>query len=741
MESLIPVISKLQDVFATVGHRESEVQLPQIVVVGSQSAGKSSVIEGIVGRDFLPRGTGIVTRRPLLLHLVHVPLNDPQRRDVNVPNDDDWAVFDHKNGVIFTDFGLVRQEIEDETDRVTGSNKGISDAPITLRVFSHRVVNLSLIDLPGITKLPVGDQPPDIETQVTNMVMNYINNPNSLILAVTPANQDFATSEPLKLARSVDKDGDRTLAVLTKLGKIAVPFYHLQFGFSFENLMDRGTDAIDVLTGRTVPVKLGIIGVVNRSQADIKQNKPIEECLKDETRFLLKNYPTLASRNGIQYLAKTLNRLLIHHIRECLPQLKLRVNMMIGQCRTLLNSYGDPVVDKNRTLLQLITHFSNAYTSTIDGTSKNIETNELCGGARISYIFHGTFLEALEAVDPMERLSMLDVLTAIRNATGTRPDLFIPVVAFELLVKRQIERLIDPSIGCVDLVYEELMRIVQQCGLEVQQEMQRFPRLYERINEIVSGLLSGRLQPTKKFVKDIVSSEMAYINTKHPDFTEVTLIESMKSTSLLENTVQKDGKVVINDAGQPNGIDEIPIEQQTSPANGQFPSIAKNAVDAASVVTSLAHGSPTRNNGGLSAVGSWLFSQKLPQNNGIQTGKPTTGPIATTQAVERSLTRTLTVREQRDYTMFERLIRSYFAIVRRNIQDLVPKGIMKFMVNSMKENLQSELVQQLYNNEDIDDLLSESALMAQRRKESAEMLDALNKANLVISEIRETHIW
>ncbi|KAI6214042.1 Dynamin-1-like protein [Aphelenchoides besseyi] len=701
MESLIPVISKLQDVFATVGHRESEVQLPQIVVVGSQSAGKSSVIEGIVGRDFLPRGTGIVTRRPLLLHLVHVPLNDPQRRDVNVPNDDDWAVFDHKNGVIFTDFGLVRQEIEDETDRVTGSNKGISDAPITLRVFSHRVVNLSLIDLPGITKLPVGDQPPDIETQVTNMVMNYINNPNSLILAVTPANQDFATSEPLKLARSVDKD----------------------------DLMDRGTDAIDVLTGRTVPVKLGIIGVVNRSQADIKQNKPIEECLKDETRFLLKNYPTLASRNGIQYLAKTLNRLLIHHIRECLPQLKLRVNMMIGQCRTLLNSYGDPVVDKNRTLLQLITHFSNAYTSTIDGTSKNIETNELCGGARISYIFHGTFLEALEAVDPMERLSMLDVLTAIRNATGTRPDLFIPVVAFELLVKRQIERLIDPSIGCVDLVYEELMRIVQQCGLEVQQEMQRFPRLYERINEIVSGLLSGRLQPTKKFVKDIVSSEMAYINTKHPDFTEVTLIESMKSTSLLENT------------GQPNGIDEIPIEQQTSPANGQFPSIAKNAVDAASVVTSLAHGSPTRNNGGLSAVGSWLFSQKLPQNNGIQTGKPTTGPIATTQAVERSLTRTLTVREQRDYTMFERLIRSYFAIVRRNIQDLVPKGIMKFMVNSMKENLQSELVQQLYNNEDIDDLLSESALMAQRRKESAEMLDALNKANLVISEIRETHIW
>lgn len=93
---------------------------------------------------------------------------------------------------------------------------------------------------------------------------------------------------------------------------------------------------------------------------------------------------------------------------------------MTGQCRSLLNSYGEPVTDKSRTLLQLITHFSNAYTSTIEGTSKNIETSELSGGARISYIFHGTFVEALEQVDPMENLSTLDILTAIRNATVTK---------------------------------------------------------------------------------------------------------------------------------------------------------------------------------------------------------------------------------------------------------------------------------------------------------------------------------
>lgn len=105
------------------GHRESEVQLPQIVVVGSQSAGKSSVIEGIVGRDFLPRGTGIVTRRPLLLHLVHVSVDNPQRNESGIPKNGDWAIFEHKKNVIFTDFGSVRKEIEDETNRVSGTNK------------------------------------------------------------------------------------------------------------------------------------------------------------------------------------------------------------------------------------------------------------------------------------------------------------------------------------------------------------------------------------------------------------------------------------------------------------------------------------------------------------------------------------------------------------------------------------------------------------------------------------------
>lgn len=84
-----------------------------------------------------------------------------------------------------------------------------------------------------------------------------------------------------------------------------------------------GTDAMDILCGRVIPVKLGIIGVVNRSQQDIMNNKNIQEALKDEATFLQRKYPTLANRNGTPYLAKTLNRLLMQHIRDCLPELKV----------------------------------------------------------------------------------------------------------------------------------------------------------------------------------------------------------------------------------------------------------------------------------------------------------------------------------------------------------------------------------------------------------------------------------
>merc|ERR1711899_443316 len=718
MESLIPVINKLQDVFNTVG--ADSIQLPQIVIVGSQSSGKSSVIESLVGRSILPRGTGIVTRRPLILQLVYTPKDDRVHRSAErgTIEHEEWAEFLHTKNKVFTDWDDVRREIERETDAVAGSNKGICPDPISLKFYSTSVLSLTMVDLPGLTKVAVGEQPEDIEAQIKSLISKFISNPNSIILAVSPANADMATSESLKIARDIDPDGRRTLAVVTKL-----------------DLMDAGTDAIDILCGRVIPVKLGIIGVINRSQQDIKDDKSIKEQLKDEASFLQRKYPTLANRNGTPFLAKTLNRLLMHHIRDCLPELKTRVNVMAAQFQSLLNSYGDDVIDKNTTLLQIITKFASSYVATLEGTSHYIETTELCGGARICYIFHETFGRTLDSVHPLTGLSNIDVLTAIRNATGPRPALFVPEVSFELLVKRQIRRLEEPSMRCIELVHEEMQRIIQHCGNEVQREMLRFPKLHEKIIDVVTNLLRSRLPPTNAMVENIVAIEQAYINTKHPDFyKDASSIGGMlKSPDMEADNRGQAPFVEVNRKVVHHSNTSTPAATPMATTPAATPDLdqgrgRQGAVDG-------------RSRSQTSRPHSVHFPQQQQQAEETQAAISPMKPVNLLPEIPTQTGRKLNDREQRDVEVIERLIKSYFYLTRKSIQDSVLKSVMHFLVNYTKDNLQSELVRSLYKADQIETLLSESEHIGQRRKEAAEMLGALQKASQIISEIRETHVW
>ncbi|XP_060800836.1 dynamin-1-like protein isoform X3 [Amyelois transitella] len=702
MEALIPVINKLQDVFNTVG--ADAIQLPQIIVLGTQSSGKSSVIESLVGRSFLPRGPGIVTRRPLVLQLVYSPKDSKEHRSAEegTVNLEEWGKFLHTKDRIYKDFDEIRQEIERETDRMAGSNKGICPEPISLKIFSTTVVNLTLVDLPGITKVPIGDQPEDIENQIRNLIIKYISNPNSIILAVTAANTDMATSEAIKMAKEVDPDGRRTLAVVTKL-----------------DLMDAGTDAIDILCGRVIPVKLGIIGVVNRSQQDIIDRKSITDALKDEATYLQRKYPTIATRNGTPYLAKTLNRLLMHHIRDCLPELKVRVNVMISQFQSLLNSYGEDVSDKSQTLLQIITKFASAYCSTIEGTARNIETTELCGGARICYIFHETFGRTLDSIHPLVGLTRMDILTAIRNATGPRPALFVPEVSFELLVKRQIRRLEDPSLRCVELVHEEMQRIVQHCGTEVQQEMLRFPRLHQRIVDVVTQLLRTRLPATNSMVENIVAIELAYINTKHPDFHR----EAALVSGLLKSTDDESS----------------PMYRQKTPRATPSPVSTMFKMNGSMENKTLTPQKPVNLLPEVPSQTSRKLSEREQHDCDVIGGRSDNVTVISPHSKTVDGINLMHLNHMGD--LVERLIKSYFYIVRKSIQDSVPKAVMHFLVNYVKDNLQSELVTHLYKSDQAESLLNESEHIAQRRKEAADMLKALQRAGQIISEIRETHMW
>ncbi|CAF0911454.1 unnamed protein product [Brachionus calyciflorus] len=302
---------------------------------------------------------------------------------------------------------------------------------------------------------------------------------------------------------------------------------------------------------------------------------------------------------------------------------------------------------------------------------------------------------------------------------GPRPSLFVPEVSFELLVKRQIRRLEEPSLRCVELVHEELQRIIQQCGAE--QELLRFPKLHEKIVDVVTALLRRRLPITNKMVENLVHIELAYINTKHPDFTEANLIQKALTSGEFERNFEKPP----SQNSSNTGILKNNMNNSSLNMNGP------NSNSSNTLTSSKPTQSTSVNFGSMSNLANPQNYESPSQSNGFNLlSESHLAPAA----------RKLTSREQRDCEVIERLIKSYFLIIRKNIQDSIPKAIMHFLVNDVKDNLQSELVASLYKTSQ-DDVLEESPHIAARRREATEMLDALQKASLIISEIRETSLW
>ncbi|KAF9336333.1 vacuolar protein sorting-associated protein 1 [Linnemannia elongata] len=686
--TLIRTINRLQDAFSTVGVH-NPVDLPQIVVIGSQSSGKSSVLENIVGRDFLPRGSGIVTRRPLVLQLINRPAatstsddGDKGKSTTNAKKGDEndkkepeeWGEFLHQPGVKYTDFNLIREEIVRDTEAKTGKNAGISPLPINLRIYSPHVLTLTLVDLPGLTKLPVGDQPKDIEKQIRDMIIKYITKPNSIILAVTAANVDLANSDGLRLARDVDPEGARTIGVLTKV-----------------DLMDAGTDVVDILAGRVIPLRLGYVPVVNRGQRDIDTKKSINKSLEGERAFFENHaaYKSKAQYCGTPYLARKLNMILMHHIRNTLPEIKAKIQAALAKYIAELATLGDGMAEgagQANIVLNIITEFCTEFRTIIDGNSTDLSSFELSGGARISFVFHELYSNGVKSLDPFDQVKDVDIRTILYNSSGSSPALFVGTTAFEVIIKQQIKRLEDPSLRCVNMVFDELVRILTQ--LLSKQLFKRFPQLKDRFYQVVINFFRKQLSPTNKLVQDLISMESCYINTGHPDF-----LNGHKAMAVINDR--------INQAKNPQPID--PKNRNSALANLP-PSLE-----------------PEPTNNGF--FGSFFSGKK--KRPGVMEPPPSV----------LKASGNLSEREQIETEVIKLLISSYFNIVKRTVIDTVPKAIMLNLVNNAKEELQRELLQELYKTEVLDELLKESEFTQNRRKECKKMIEALQKADEIVGSV------
>ncbi|KAL7602453.1 dynamin-related protein 3A [Lactuca sativa] len=722
--NVIPIVNKLQDIFAQLGS-SSTIELPQVAVVGSQSSGKSSVLEALVGRDFLPRGSDICTRRPLVLQL----LQTKRKPD---GTDEEYGEFLHVPGKRFYNFNEIRKEIQAETDREAGGNKGVSDKQIRLKIFSPNVLDITLVDLPGITKVPVGDQPSDIEARIRTMIMSYIRLPSCLILAVTPANADLANSDALQIAGNADPDGYRTIGVITKL-----------------DIMDRGTDARNFLLGKVIPLRLGFIGVVNRSQEDIMFNRTIKDALAAEEKFFRSRpvYNELADRCGVPQLAKKLNQILVKHIKTVLPGLKARISAALVSVAKEHASYGEITESKagmGALLLNILSKYSEAFSSMIEGKNEEMSTSELSGGARIHYIFQSIFVKSLEEVDPCEDLTDDDIRTAIQNATGPRSALFVPEVPFEVLIRRQIARLLDPSLQCARFIYDELIKMSHRCMVN---ELQRFPVLRKRMDDVIGNFLRDGLQPSETMIGHIVEMEMDYINTSHPNFVggskavEVAL-QQVKSSKLATTVSrQKDGvesekapqseRGIKSRAILARPVNGIVTEQHNQPGSRAVGEVEKPTAGSTSWgISSIFGGSESRT------------SVKENPANKLFNDEPI-------QAMDHSfsmihLREPPTVlrpsdahsdQESVEIHVTKLLLRSYYDIVRKNIEDSVPKAIMHFLVNHTKRELHNVFIKKLYRDDLFEQMLQEPDEVATKRKRTRDMLRVLQQAFRTLDEL------
>ena len=310
-------------------------------------------------------------------------------------------------------------------------------------------------------------------------------------------------------------------------------------------------------------------------------------------------------------------------------------------------------------------------------------------------MFNEIYSNGIKAIDPFEQVKDIDIRTILYNSSGSSPALFVGTTAFELIVKQQIKRLEEPSIKCIQLVYDELIRILGQ--LLTKQLFRRYPQLKDRFHAVVVGFFRKAMDPTNKLVKDLVAMEACYINTGHPDF-----LNGHRAMAIVNDR---------HSANKPTQVDPKtgkPLPPSVPPRSAS-PSLPTDG---------------TEPNAGF--FGSFFATKNKKKMAAMEAPPPTLKASGT-----------LSDRENQEVEVIKLLINSYFNITRRTMIDMVPKAILLNLVQWTKDEMQRELLEQMYRAQELDDLLKESDYTVRRRKECTEMVSSLSKASEIVSQVNE----
>lgn len=355
-------------------------------------------------------------------------------------------------------------------------------------------MNLTLVDLPGLTKVAIDGQPESIVHDIENMVRSYIEKPNCIILAISPANQDLATSDAIKISREVDPRGERTFGVLTKI-----------------DLMDKGTDAVDILEGKSYKLQFPWIGVVNRSQADINKSVDMIAARRREREYFQNSpeYGHLASRMGSEHLGKMLSKHLEQVIKSRIPGLQSLISKTINELETELSRLGRPVATdaggKLYMIMEICRSFDQIFKEHLDGTRS--------GGDKIYNVFDNQLPAALKRLQFDKHLSMDNVRKLITEADGYQPHLIAPEQGYRRLIESTLVTIRGPAEAAVDAVHVILKDLVHKSISETM-ELKQYPTLRVEVSAAAVDSLDRMREESKKATLQLVDMESSYLTVE-----------------------------------------------------------------------------------------------------------------------------------------------------------------------------------------------------------------------------------
>jgi len=502
--------------------KAENIEVPGIVVAGAQSAGKSSLLESLSNVN-LPSGENITTRVPLILRLEHKA--NVSERYALISDDPDLETY----GIKVKDLEKLPSKIAEMTNRIAGNSGCVADKPIHVKVISNDCPTMTLIDLPGITHLSVNDEQEDIHTATVDLVKKYISNEQMIILCVVPAVDDFANSEAIKFAKSVDPQGKRTLGVVTKI-----------------DLCKSDTRISEKLRGEgnNVKLELGFVAVRNRSPDDVIKGTSIAKLREMEKNFFETSSHFIGvdcQYWGINTLINRISELQMKAVDDFIPKMIENLTTKVSDLKTNYQHLAPEFhndVQKIQHMLKIIISVVSEFKSLAKSVDDCLEDTHLHVSPR-TYEMYTKFAEKLRNSQPdFESPEFSEkVKLAIEESKCIMLFNFMSHVAFNQLY---IETHLNPfKEACESLIDEihDYVKSVMDLIIDKQLQM-KYPPLITAAKMVVNDFLTKQKEECKQVIAKLIEGEL-FIFTQNLDYpTKVQAIDSGDAVVFLQKALK-----------------------------------------------------------------------------------------------------------------------------------------------------------------------------------------------------------